>query len=60
MRNLGINKHAKNIISLSIDMQFFYVYTLQATRCGQSLPKPSGGEIFLNNVNNIKMFGTSS
>jgi hypothetical protein len=24
--------------------------TLQATLCGHSLPKPSGGEIFLNNV----------
>jgi hypothetical protein len=24
--------------------------TLQATLCGQSLPKPSGGDIFLNNV----------
>ena len=24
--------------------------TLQATRCGQSFPKPKGGEIFLNKV----------
>merc|ERR1712020_601159 len=26
------------------------VVTLQATRCGQSLPKPSGGDIFLSSV----------
>ena len=29
---------------------FVSSFTLQATRCGQSLPKPSGGEIFLSRV----------
>ena len=27
-----------------------HINTLQATLCGHNLPKPSGGEIFLNNV----------
>ncbi len=48
--------HRANRVALNMTVpslfsgMFIDTSFLQATRCGHSLPKPSGGEIFLNNV----------
>lgn len=41
---------------VKIDNFQFEKKTLQASRCGQSLPKPSGGEILRSKVTTSKCF----